>query len=297
MKILVAVDQNPYSAHAVLEVARLAANTWANVSLLGVLSKTDVKGRTNDAGGLSSQTDNPLIQALFAHREAFLSSFKQRDCPYTRTGGSEALIETKKGIYEVAHPPEPGKKRLDIRVRTGSPGKEILSEAKEGEIDLIVLGCDDTKGCGWEDGATVPRKVANDAPCSVLIAKPAKEVKRIVCCLDHDRVSQASLEMINQMVTLYGAQLIIAGLAENQGLKKEVEQKLNNILTYYHERGIDPWIELVDIDFLDSFIAKEARRGLMALWMGKQSILEKAFPRSKVNKLIKGSDTSVLILR
>jgi hypothetical protein len=31
--------------------------------------------------------------------------------------------------------------------------------------------------------------------------------------------------------------------------------------------------------------------------MGKQSILEKAFPKSKVNKLIKGSDTSVLILR
>ena len=47
MKILVAVDQNPYSTHAVLEVAKLAANTWANVSLLGVLSKADAKERAD----------------------------------------------------------------------------------------------------------------------------------------------------------------------------------------------------------------------------------------------------------
>ncbi len=297
MKILVAVDQNPYSTLAVLEGAKLAANTWANVSLLGVMSKADAKERAAETKAVSGQKKNPLIQALFAHRETFLSWFKPRDCPYSGTGGPDELAEVRKGVYEVVHPPKPGKKKLDIRVRTGNPGKEIIVEAKEGEIDLIVLGCNHMEGCGWEDGATVPRKVGNDAPCSVLIAKPSRDVKRIVCCLDHDRVSQASLEMINQMVTLYGAQLVIAGLAENEGLKMEVEKKLNNILRYYQERGIDPWIELVDIAYLDSFIAKEARRGLMALWMGKQSILEKAFPRSKVNKLIKGSDASVLILR
>jgi hypothetical protein len=110
-------------------------------------------------------------------------------------------------------------------------------------------------------------------------------------------VSQPSLEMINQMVTLHGAQLTIVGLAESLSLKSEVEQKMDTILHYYQERNIEPWIELVEVSALERFIAQESRWGLMALWMGKQSILEKALPRSKVNKLINGGDASVLILR
>ena len=43
MRILVAVDQHPYSAHVVKDVAKLAGNTWANVTLLGVGPKvTDI---------------------------------------------------------------------------------------------------------------------------------------------------------------------------------------------------------------------------------------------------------------
>ncbi|HSQ83718.1 MAG TPA: hypothetical protein VLM43_03240 [Desulfobacterales bacterium] len=40
MRILLAVDQQPYSAHAVNDVAKLAGNTWADVTLLGVGPKT-----------------------------------------------------------------------------------------------------------------------------------------------------------------------------------------------------------------------------------------------------------------
>jgi nucleotide-binding universal stress UspA family protein len=299
MKILVAVDQNPYSTHAVLELAKLSANTWAHVSLLAVVSKSAIKEKSTGVDAAPILSDNPAVKALFAHHEAFLSYFEERGGPnpYRWTGETKELVEVKRGVYEVTQKPKPGQKRLDIRVRTGNPVKEILAEAKEQEIDLIVLGCDALEGCGWEDNSTLPRKVANDAPCSVLIAKPLKDVKRMICCLDHDRVSQVSLEMINQMVTLHGAQLTIAGLTDHQALKTEVEKKLLNILRYYHDRGIDPWIEVVDIAFLDSFIAEKAQEGLMALWMGKQSILEKAFSKSQVGKLIKGSDTSVLILR
>ncbi len=291
MKILLAVDQQPYSAHAVQQVAKLAANTWANVSLLTIRSKGEAR-----KSGTAPTPIGPSADALFAHREAFLSHFGQGECPYTSSGDGK-LTEVEKGVFEVLQPSQGARKNLSLRLRTGEPGKEIISEAAATQSDLIVLGCDTAGGCGWEGSTAVPRKVAHDAPCSVLIAKAEKAVKRMVCCLDHDRVSQASLEMINQMVTLNEARLTIAGLSEHQSLKPEVEGKLSNILTYYHSRGIDPWIELVDMVSLDAFIVREARWGLMALWMGKQSILEKALPKNKVNKLIKGSEASVLILR
>jgi nucleotide-binding universal stress UspA family protein len=298
MKILVAVDQNPYSAHVVGEVAKLAANTWANVTLLGTEPKIALKRGKGSAMRTDSwETDGPLPSALFAYRKNFLSFFKKEDSPYARGKFSDKLVEVKKGIWEELDSSKGAKKNLKVRIRIGNPGKEILAEANEEESDLIVLGCDNSKGCGWENGASVPRKVANEAACSVLVVKKEGQVRRIVCCLDHDRVSQQSLEMINQMVTLHGAKLTIVGLTENEGLKTGVENKMDNILRYYHARNIEPWIELVEISSLDSFVAEEAQWGLMALWMGKKSILENVFPRGKINKLIKGSDSSVLILR
>jgi hypothetical protein len=36
---------------------------------------------------------------------------------------------------------------------------------------------------------------------------------------------------------------------------------------------------------------------MMALWMGEHSLLSKMFPPGKVNKLIQGSESSVLLLR
>lgn len=295
MKILVAVDQNPYSAHAVGEVARLAANTWANVGLVGVQSKNATRGR--GAKSIPGAADAPAAETLFALRERFLSYFEGKACPYTQTEAAHQLTEVRKGVYEALPASATAKKQLAVRLRIGHPAKEILSEAREQESDLIVLGCDPTDGCGWGSDPGVPRKVVNDAACSVLVVKQRKNVERIMCCLDHDRVSQPSLELINQMVTLHGAQLTVIGLAESLNLKSEVEKKMDKILRYYHARQIEPWIELVAFDALEAFIARESHWGLMALWMGKQSILEKALPRSKVNKLIKGGDASVLILR
>jgi len=298
MNILIAVDQNPYSSHAVNEVARLAANTWANVSLLGVQPKSVVKSRGAGTKTSLKATDGPMPRALFSFYRNFLSYFDPESCPYTQAEFAHELNEIKTGLYEAPLTSPKAKKKLTLRLRLGSPVKEILNEAGEAGSDLIVLGCDQNNGCGWENGTGVPRKVANEAACSVLIVKKKKKaVKRIMCCLDHDRVSQPSLEMINQMVTLHEAQLTIVGLAENLSLKAEVEKKMDKILRYYHARKIDPWIELVELSSLDSFIAQESRWGLMALWMGKQSILEKALPKSKFNKLIKGGEASVLILR
>jgi hypothetical protein len=119
----------------------------------------------------------------------------------------------------------------------------------------------------------------------------------MVCCLDQEQVSQASLELINQLVTLYQARLEVVGLTEKDNLKAPVEKKMAGILDYYTARSITPWLELVEQQSLPAFINKQARRGVVALWMGKKSILEKVLPRGKVNRLVRASQSSVLILR
>lgn len=293
MRIIVAVDQNPYSAHAVHQAAGLAANTWADVTFLGVRPKKPSKDKLQP----ELDRDDPLPRALRAYRESFLGHFKEEDSPYVQREFGYELIEIRKGIWEELYVVKSAKKELRARIRIGNPSKEILAESLEEESDLIIIGCSHNEGCRWEDGAAVPQKVVQDASCSVLVVKGEKKVSMIVCCLDHDRVSQQSLEMINQLVTLYQARLEIIGLTEGEVLRAEVEKKIEAVQKYYLARQIDPWIELVDISSLDSFIAQESRRGLMALWMGKKSILEKVLPKSKVGTLIRRSESPVLILR
>ncbi|MCJ7685937.1 MAG: hypothetical protein MUO68_16775 [Desulfobacteraceae bacterium] len=65
--------------------------------------------------------------------------------------------------------------------------------------------------------------------------KEEKKGDKIVCYLDHDLVSQQSLEMINQLVTLHKAELEIIDLTRGEGLKAEVEKKMDAILRYYTE--------------------------------------------------------------
>jgi len=297
MRILVAVDQNPYSAHAVHQVAGLAMNTWGDVTLLGLQSKkrTGADAAASDSGRL--KIDSSLAKAMHTYRDAFLSHFQGEASPYTQLKFEYELLQIEPNLWQEFYVGRSTRKDFNVAIRQGNPVKEILAEARQDGSDLIVLGCERGQACSWEEWGNIPQKVAAAAGCSVWVIKKEKDIKKILCCLDHDRVSQESLEMISQMVTLHEAELEVVGLTEGESLPKNVERKLDAILKYYTAKKIWPRIELVNISSLETFVGQEGRWGLTALWMGEKSILQKAFSRKTVDRLIRAGESSVLILR
>ena len=293
MRILVAVDQHPYSAHVVKDVAKLAGNTWADVTLLGVSPKAMDVGASSNAAGIK----HPLTEKLKKYRRNFLDQFEKEESPYEKRRCNYEFIEVKRGIWEELYICRGARKDLKIVLRSGSPVKEILAQTQEDDSDLVAMGCYKEGDCQWESTINLPQKIANSATCSVLVVKEEKQISKIVCCLDQENISQKSIEMINQMVTLYQTDLEIVGLTDKATLKPKVEKNLEAILKYYNARQIKSWIKLVEVASLDTFISQEARRSMMALWLGGQSIFTKMFPRAKVDKLIQGSKSSVLLLR
>ena len=293
MRILLAVDQHPYSAHVVKDVAKLAGNTWADVTLVGVGAKvTNIDTPSNKSG-----KKHPLIKTLQNYRRSFLKHFEKEESPYEKRACKYEFIEIKRGVWEELYICRGDRKNLTIVLRSGNPVKEILAQSHEDDSDLIALGCSKEGDCQWEGTGNLPQKIANNAACSVLVVKEEKNIRKIACCLDQENISQKSIEMINQMVTLYQTELEIVGLTNGLALKPLVEKNLDAILKYYNARQIKAWIKLVDTTSLESFISQEARRSMMALWMGGQSIFTQIFPRGKVDKLIQGSKSSVLLLR
>lgn len=297
MRILVALDQHAYSNTAVKEAAKLALNTWADVTLMGVCPKTAYKGRQSKKNSDQKVPHHAIVQALRNYREDFLDCFQGKDSPYSIKPSGNELIAIQKDVWEELPKDQGAIKDLKIRIRQENPAKAILAESLEEGSDLIVIGCDKDTKCLWEGAAKVPQKIANKAGCSVLVVKAETTANKVVCCLDHDKISQESLEMINQMVTFHQAELEIIGLTNGEGLRVEVERKVGAILQYYTARKLMPMIQLVETSDLEAYVSQEAQRNLMALWMGEKSILEKIFPPKKVDKLIRTSRSSVLILR
>jgi len=173
---------------------------------------------------------------------------------------------------------------------------EILDQAYDDESTLIILGCNKTNKCKWGE-LDVPAKIGNQAPCSVLIVKENKTPEQIVCCLDHDYITQNSLELINQMVTLYNAELKIVGVSEGGTLKVKVENTMKNLFMYYLKQDVPLWLEVIDSSIFPTFVNQISQNNLIAIWLGPKSFLKKFFPDEKIATLINNAPSSVLLLR
>ncbi len=287
MRILFAGDEQPYSAYALKEAAKLAMNTWADMTLLGI----------QPGGGGAAAVDPALNLALTRYRESFLNAWEGEGSPYAMANWQYEWIPLKEGVLEEKLVCRGSKKDFKVRLRQGNVAAGILAEAREEGADLIVLGCSRGGGSQWAGAPGVPQKVAADADCSVLLVKEEQPITRILACLDQTHVSQSSLEILNQMVTLHGAQLEVIGLNPEGGLKKEVYTRLIEVGDYYQERNIKVTTRLTEIADFESFISQETQQDLLALWMGKKSLLQRFFPRDWVGRFVAKSQTSVMVMR
>jgi nucleotide-binding universal stress UspA family protein len=290
MRILCAVDENPYSEHAIRQTARLAINTWANVTILGVHHDSSLMRRAADL-------DVELVHALRRYREQFLTNFEESGVPYDTKRCGYVFTMLADGAWEDLYLCRSSMKDLKVRLRAGNMSRSILAEAEQDGSDLIVIGCQHDRGCVWEHEPALPKKVVNGASCSALVVTARKKIKDILCCLDQENVSQETLEMVNQMVTIHKARLKIVGLSKGKELGPDVDKSMQFILDYYLAREITPHISTVDTSELESFLSQETEQRLIALVMGKKSLLAKALSKKKVDKLVEASRSSVLILR
>lgn len=66
---------------------------------------------------------------------------------------------------------------------------------------------------------------------------------------------------------------------------------------FTNRKGIQPWIQLVALSFLEPFVLDEDHWSLVTMWMGETSIFKRLFSVNKVAKLLESRKSSVLLLR
>ncbi len=300
MKILLGLDDQPYSRFAVRQAARLASNTWADVTLLasiGEVPKCAATFRDLSAGDFLSSSSFPVeADMLRDHWKLFLAHGPTVS-PYLQESIDFQLVEIKDGLYEEMKIVRSRGKDLRLRLRKGNAINGILDEAREEGPDLIVIGCAGRGNCTWENPKDLPQVVASNSSCSVLILKEEKELKNITCCLDEESVTQDSLEMIKQFATIFDSSLKLVGLTQDGGMRHTINQELWRISDYYSSCGLDTAVRLEEISRLETTLEKGTSPDLLALWAGKKSLISRFFPSKWLSGLIGNSPCSVLILR
>ncbi len=288
MKILVAVDENAYSRYAVRQAARLAANTWADVTMLAIEKNCTYVSEEE----LGQKSAHPKLVMLDRYWSDFVDCFGPDVDLYLRKKGDSFKHRADKVLELDAS----DRKHLLLHLRKGDPVKAIASEAQSENCDLVILGCGHHEG-GWGRGSDVPGRVADAADCSTLIIREDAAPSKIVCCLDHSDISQESLEMINQWVTLYDASLEVVGVLCHGELHENVEAKMGEVLSYYLNRNVRAMVRVVDEKDLNSFIESGREEDIMALWLRHKSPMQRLFNSHKVASLINHASSSILVLR
>ncbi len=294
MRILFAGDEHPYSEFALNETMKLAMNTWADVTLLGVgqsIANPDAIKSTDRVAEL------PVAKALSSYRETFLNSWTPQDSPYEGGLSQYVWVSAKNGVYEETKILTGRKKDFKAHMRPGSPAREILEESADDQSDLIVMGCPKGDKCEWFDCLAAPQQVANDSDCSVLLVKESQSINRIFACLDQGYISQESLETVNQMVTIHGASLELVGLSENGDMKKNVYTRLIEIGDYYSDRQIEINTRLLDVSDFDKVMSHDLQNDLLALWLGRKSLLSRFFSSGWVGQFVSKCPNAVLVMR
>lgn len=288
MKLLVAVDENAYSRYAVQQSAKLAANTWPEVVMLGI-----EKNRSYfDEDELDQIQVHPKLTMLERYRSDFIQALEADNELYGNADNSDFKAKSSKVIEKDTS----GRKHLRLHLRSGDPVKEVRNESREEESDLVIIGCGHHEGV-WGRGSDVPGKIADSVDCSVCVIRENFIPSKVICCLDHSNVSQESLELINQWVSMYDAELEIVGVLKKGELRENVENKMAEVLDYYLGRDIHALVRVVDEDYLESFIDSGAEDELMALWMHHKSPMQKLLHSSRVASLVNHASSSILIVR
>jgi len=279
MKILVVTNSDKYSIDAVREGARIAANTWADVTLL---VSQDLK-------------ENELSPSLKIIVADYMQMFLGPDTPYGKMS-ADSFRETGAGTWECET--VGGKKLLKALIHSGRRmDEDILSIARESGTDFLIIGATAQDQPQWGGDVHLPSKIATEADCSVLVVKESQDPQTVVACLDHDQISQESLEIINQLVTLHNAELKIVGIAGAKGLNDIVQKKMNEVVQYYNARNIRALVKMVPGDELEGFVGQSAESGLISIWYGKKSLFRKIFFKDRIKQLIDNAPHAALVLK
>jgi nucleotide-binding universal stress UspA family protein len=199
--------------------------------------------------------------------------------------GPERLLKIREDLRQFVAPSGSTQPLAEVFVREGDPADEILAQAAESGVDLVVLGTHGRRGFERLMLGSVTERVARKASCSVLgVPQAGANFTHVLCAVDLSDSSGATLEEAAAIAEAAGAALSVLYVADG---------------AHWYEPGP---MSGVDIEAMRAAVSTFARERLQALIerhvaKGTAVALQVAFgraPREIERVLGEGADLVVL---
>jgi len=301
VKFLMCTDGEEYAEAAIRFGGKLAKAIGADVSVLHVRSPISPSERVHLTTTRKKLTEwnleIPGVEYLIRAREILtesgltkLASSEEGKLGPAFEGGVEGATEL--------HMVGPRGENVRLRLREGHPVDEILEEAKVGDYDLIIVS-----SRGHQEGfarhfvGSTALRVADLAPCSVLIAKNIREEDNFLLCTDGSQLSEKAEIAGAEMARALEAKVTVLSVAEEEPRREEAVRMIRRAEMILAQMGIEAE-PLVRIGQPAEEIIDEAKdHDIVVMGSSGSSAVKKFFLGSVPLKVIEYGKCPVLVVR
>lgn len=247
MKILMCTDGQPYAGEAIRFGGKFAHELDADVTVLYVRPKTlgeDWVHQTTARKGTGAWDLEVLGADYLKRAKEILAGTGLTHLPMEEERGiRHAFRESVEGGVELRlfgrHA-----ERVRLKLREGEAASEILEEATRGNYDLVLTGSRGHKGFARYFIGSTALRIAEFAPCSVLITKNIRENHNFLMCTDGSRLAEKAELFGAKIAQALHARVTVLSVALEETGKKVAEGQVRRAEMILAQLGIQAKVKV-----------------------------------------------------
>jgi nucleotide-binding universal stress UspA family protein len=190
-----------------------------------------------------------------------------------------------------------GAERVRLKLREGNAAEEILKEAQEGSYDLIITGSRGHHGdAPYYVGSTALR-MAEFAPCSVLIAKNVKDPQRFLICTDGSGLAEQAELFGANIAQALSAGVTVLTVASDEGDLGPAKERVRRAEMVLSQTGRPAPVKVRLGRPSEEIIAEAKDHDIVVMGASGSSAVRRFFLGSVPLKVIEYGECSVLLVR
>ncbi len=306
MKILICTDGEQYSYEAIKVGAKMARKIDAEITLLYVCHRHKPPVGYDLEEEAEKQVaeivkefniDLPGIKILKEGKAVFQKEYGYDDVQKGDMECKYVFKEIREGLLEEMYVCKETNNPIRLRLRYGSPAKEIEKETKEGKYDLTILGAHKSGILDWIELGNVPQKVVHNATSSVMVIKEdINENDKFLVCIKNDRVPENLLFMVKNLSTSFSASIDLLTILKEPKDDYKLPPSVEELIFKLKEDKIFVNTLIRDGNPVRQILALEGEYKLLILVASKK-LRQYFYIGSTAIKVLDKSSSNVLVIR
>ncbi|MEK6684146.1 MAG: universal stress protein [Nitrospirota bacterium] len=300
MKILMCTDGQPFAEEAIRFGGKFAHELDADVTVLFVRPKAaggDSIHRTTARKKIDEwDLDIPGVGYLKRAKEILAEAGLASRLPEGETPVRHTFRKSAEGGVEL-HRIGRRTERVRLKLREGESAEEILTEAGQGQYDLILTGSRGHQGLASYFIGSTALRIAEFAPCSVLIAKNIRKGHNFLICTDGSRLAEKAELFGAQIAQALNTRVTILSVASADAEVKAVQEQVRRAEMILAQMGIQAKIK-ARVGRPSEVIIDEAKdHDIVVMGASGSSAVRRFFLGSVPLKVIEYGACPVLLVR